>query len=288
MKEYKMEIGGYGKENQLQKDLIFWSDALGELKHGESKEPIEEGDLPKELATAYHELWTNRYMNLCYLAEYQGQYGVALVNEFDSVVASNENTDIDNLYSIMVKRIMDMEESAVFAGMIFMAGQWTGFGDCHEAILFVPWNTPKERLERAARIFDNIYSANEDKRQTLSVRRLTSTAKMIESDSTGAPWFALFADISAPITIPSGRMLAISTGLEILVPKHCVGEIHARGKLASEKGLCPVDSLLGGDDYMEIRVVLLNRSKETQTINPGEKIARLVIQQCAEVEVEEG
>ena len=285
MKEYKIDPENRAVGNPIKNDLIYWSDALGEPK--KNGKTISEEELPRELKTAKKDLWSNRFMSLCYLAEYLGDYGVCLVNEFDTVTASNENTDIDKLYGIMVKRIGDMEESPAFAGMRFLAGQWTGFGDCHEAILFVPWNIPKERFERAVRIFDNIYSASEEKRPSLAIRRVTESAVLPERDKNGAPWFSVQADIKEPVAIPAGEIVSLSTGLEARIPEGCIGEIHARGRLALEKKLCSVDAIIGGNDFVPLRIVLENQSRETQVVNPGEKLARLVIQQCVVVNLEE-
>ena len=285
MKDFKVDASRRAEGNPIRKELVYWSDALGEPK--KDGKTVDQEALPRELRTARKELWSNRFRSLCYLAQYQGDYGIALVNEFDPVTASNENTDMDGLYGIMVKRIMDMEDSPAFSEMSFLAGQWTGFGDCHEAILFVPWNVPKERVERGVRIFDNIYTATEERRPALEVHRLTETAILPKRDDNGAPWFSLQADISEPVVIRSGETASLETGVEVRIPEGCIGEVHARGKLAAEKRLYSVDTIIGGRNFVPVRILLENRSKDPQTIRPGERIARLVIQQCALAEIEE-
>ena len=285
MREYKIDSENRTEGNPIKKDLIYWSDALGEpKKDGKS---VDAAALPRELATAKKQLWSDRFLSLCYLACYRGEYGICMVNEFDPVVASNENTDMDNLYSIMVGRIKDMEGSPAFSEMSFLAGQWTGFGDCHEAILFIPWNAPKERVERAIRIFDNIYCATEKNRPKLAVRKVSPTAVLPIADPNGAPWYSIEADIKEPAIIPAGSIKSLETGLEVLIPEGCIGEVHARGKLALGKDLRSVDTIIGGKEFVPLRIVLRNMSNEARSIEPGEKIARLVIQQCVSAQLVE-
>ncbi len=287
MKEYKIDSEKRSEGNPIKKDLIYFSDALGEPRI--NGKPADIADLPKELITAKKELWSNRFLSLCYLAKYKDEYGIVLVNEFDPVTAANENTDMNGLYGIMIKRILDMEQSPAFSEMSLLAGQWTGFGDCHEAILFIPWNVQKTRMERAVRIFDNIYSATEKETVALAVRKVSETAVLPEKDPNGAPWFSIQADISEPVEIKPGALVSLETGIEVRIPEGCIGEVHARGKLATGKDLRSLDTIIGGRDFVPLRIVLENCSKETQKVLPGEKLARLVIQQCvvAELAVEE-
>jgi len=63
-------------------DLKYWSSACGELHQWGIKD-ITEDELPDELKKIYHEWWEeNKDGNYCYLAEYRGIYGIALVNEY--------------------------------------------------------------------------------------------------------------------------------------------------------------------------------------------------------------
>lgn len=63
-------------------DLRYWCNACGELHHW-GQYNITEEDLPGRLRDMYNEIWEESpYGNYCYLVEYKGEYGIALINEY--------------------------------------------------------------------------------------------------------------------------------------------------------------------------------------------------------------
>jgi dUTP pyrophosphatase len=63
------------------------------------------------------------------------------------------------------------------------------------------------------------------------------------------------------------------------VPQGCAGLVYARSSLGAKRGLAPANKVgvIDSDYRGEIRVVLLNHSKYTQTVEPGERIAQFLI-----------
>ena len=63
------------------------------------------------------------------------------------------------------------------------------------------------------------------------------------------------------------------------VPKGCAGLIYARSSLGAKRGLAPANKVgvIDSDYRGEIRVVLFNHSKQTQKVEPGERVAQLLI-----------
>ncbi len=85
--------------------------------------------------------------------------------------------------------------------------------------------------------------------------------------------------MDAAVTIESGKTEFIHTGLAMEIPVGFAGLIYARSGLASKKGLAPANKVgvIDADYRGEIMVALHNHSKEAATVEPGERIAQLVI-----------
>lgn len=63
-------------------DLRYWSNACGEL-HQWGTRDIKFEELPEQLQDIYEDRWEEgKDGNYCYLVEYKGEYGIALVNEY--------------------------------------------------------------------------------------------------------------------------------------------------------------------------------------------------------------
>lgn len=87
------------------------------------------------------------------------------------------------------------------------------------------------------------------------------------------------AHIDVTIDIPPFSRRLIPTGLHMALPKEHVGFICPRSGLAIKKGLTVLNApgVLDCDFNGEIGVILINLSNEVQSINPGDRIAQLVI-----------
>ena len=97
--------------------------------------------------------------------------------------------------------------------------------------------------------------------------------------SEGAAGADLYACIDQAVTILPGETAWIPTGIALEVPKGCAGLVYARSSLGAKRGLAPANKVgvIDSDYRGEIRVVLLNHSKEEQTVQPGERIAQFII-----------
>lgn len=95
-------------------------------------------------------------------------------------------------------------------------------------------------------------------------------------DAAGAD---LFACMDVPVVIDPGMTEFVHTGLAIELPKYTAGLIYARSGLACKKGIAPANKVGVIDcDYRgEIMVALHNHSKEAVSIEPGERIAQIIV-----------
>lgn len=126
----------------------------------------------------------------------------------------------------------------------------------------------------------------------LKVKKLLPEAKMPSYASASAAGADLYALSDHEIRIDAHGTAVVHTGIAAEIPEGYVGLIFARSGLASKKGLAPANKVgvIDSDYRGEIRVALLNHSKYTQSIEPYERVAQLVIMPyvCAEfIETEE-
>ena len=89
----------------------------------------------------------------------------------------------------------------------------------------------------------------------------------------------LYACIDETVTLAPGETRLINTGLAMEIPVGYAGLIYARSGLASKKGLAPANKVgvVDADYRGEIMVALHNHSTSDASIEPGERIAQMVI-----------
>lgn len=113
----------------------------------------------------------------------------------------------------------------------------------------------------------------------IKIKRNTKTAKLPTMGSEYAAGYDLYADTDEPVGIGSGETHYISTGISIEIPNGYAGLIFARSGMATKKGLAPANKVgvIDPDYRGTVMVAIHNHSKEAKTIEPGERIAQLVV-----------
>ncbi|MBL4709056.1 MAG: dUTP diphosphatase [Flavobacteriales bacterium] len=101
----------------------------------------------------------------------------------------------------------------------------------------------------------------------------------------------LRANIDAPISVGSLEKVVVPTGLFMEIPIGYEAQVRPRSGLAFKHGITVLNSpgTIDADYRGEIKVILVNLSKETFIIENGERIAQMVIaahEQAEWVEVE--
>ncbi len=99
----------------------------------------------------------------------------------------------------------------------------------------------------------------------------------------------LAAAIDAPITIEPGRRHAIDTGLAFAIPAGYEGQVRPRSGLALKHGVTLVNSpgTIDADYRGAVRVIVINHGAEPFVVQPGERIAQLVIAPVTQAELVE-
>ena len=99
----------------------------------------------------------------------------------------------------------------------------------------------------------------------------------------------LKANIKESVTLGSLERAMIPTGLFIQLPEGYEAQVRPRSGLAAKHGITVTNSpgTIDADYRGEVCVLLVNLSKEPFTIEPGERIAQMVIARHEHVEWEE-
>ena len=89
----------------------------------------------------------------------------------------------------------------------------------------------------------------------------------------------LYACLDENVLIPTGETVFIPTGLALEVPVGCAGLIYARSSMGTKRGLAPANKVgvIDSDYRGQVMVALHNHGKEDQIVQPGERIAQLLI-----------
>lgn len=97
----------------------------------------------------------------------------------------------------------------------------------------------------------------------------------------------LAADLDAPLTLAPGKRTAVPTGIAIELPSGFEGQVRARSGRALNEGLAVLNApgTIDADYRGEIRIILINLGDRPIVIQPGERIAQLVIAPVAHAEV---
>ena len=99
----------------------------------------------------------------------------------------------------------------------------------------------------------------------------------------------LKADIQEPVVLHPLERTLVPTGLYIALPKGYEAQVRPRSGLAAKYGVTVLNTpgTIDADYRGEIKVILANLSAEDFTVNPGERIAQMVVARHEHVEWEE-
>ena len=96
----------------------------------------------------------------------------------------------------------------------------------------------------------------------------------------GAAGMDLRAHLEEPLLLHSLERSLVPTGLHIELPQGYEAQVRPRSGLAIRQGITCLNSpgTIDSDYRGEIKIVLVNLSGEDQVIEPGDRVAQLVIQ----------
>lgn len=116
-------------------------------------------------------------------------------------------------------------------------------------------------------------------RARVEIRRTRADAKLPRYMSAAAAGADLSAAIDAPLVLAPGDRRAVDTGLAMAISHGFEGQVRPRSGLAIKQGLTVVNApgTIDSDYRGEVKVLLVNLGSEPVTIEPGQRIAQLII-----------
>lgn len=107
-----------------------------------------------------------------------------------------------------------------------------------------------------------------------------STNELPAYATSGSSGMDIRAFLDIPKTLLPFERALIPTGIFIELPKEYEVQVRPRSGLAIKQGITCLNTpgTIDADYRGEIKIILINLSIEEQVINPGDRIAQLVIQ----------
>ena len=123
------------------------------------------------------------------------------------------------------------------------------------------------------------------------------TVKVVNKGANPLPEYATIASagmdvrasIDAPITLAPLQRAMVPTGLFLEIPVGYEVQVRPRSGLAAKKGITVLNApgTIDADYRGEVTVILVNLSSEPFVVEPGERIAQLVLARHEHIEWEE-
>ena len=121
----------------------------------------------------------------------------------------------------------------------------------------------------------------------IKVINLSKTNKLPEYKTSGSAGMDILANLDNPVTINPGKRACIGSGLKMAIPEGYEIQIRPRSGLALREGLTVLNTpgTIDSDYRDEIGVILINQGEEPVVIEPGERIAQLVLNRIEKAEL---
>ena len=113
----------------------------------------------------------------------------------------------------------------------------------------------------------------------VKIKKVRDGARVPERGTGDAAGADLYACLDEAVTIDAHKTVMIPTGIAAELPPYYAGLVFARSGLASKRDLAPANKvgLIDPDYRGEIMVALHNHGEAPQTVEPGERVAQLVL-----------
>lgn len=123
----------------------------------------------------------------------------------------------------------------------------------------------------------------------LSFKRLKSNAVAPMYQTSGSAGADVSAFINGSITLHPGERALVPTGIALEIPDGYEVQVRARSGLSAKHGVCLANGVgtIDSDYRGEIGVILINLGLKPFLIEPGMRIAQIVVVPCLQVTFEE-
>lgn len=113
----------------------------------------------------------------------------------------------------------------------------------------------------------------------IQIKKLRPQAKLPEYMTALAAGMDICANLDDALVLESGQRCLVPTGLACAIPPGYEIQVRPRSGLAIRHGIALVNSpgTIDADYRGEVSIILINHGLESFTINPGDRIAQLVV-----------
>ena len=113
----------------------------------------------------------------------------------------------------------------------------------------------------------------------IKVKKLNEFAKLPTRGSSDAAGYDLYAATNQILDIAPHSTIKVGTGLSFELPEGTFAAIFARSGIATKRGLRPENcvGVIDSDYRGPVIVALHNDTEELQFIEPGERIAQMIL-----------
>lgn len=122
---------------------------------------------------------------------------------------------------------------------------------------------------------------------TINIRIINQSDNPLpEYATTGASGMDVRAFLATPVVLQPLERALIPTGLFMEIPEGYEVQVRPRSGLAVKQGITCLNTpgTIDSDYRGEVKVILINLSNEPQTLQPGDRIAQLVLQKVEKAE----
>lgn len=119
----------------------------------------------------------------------------------------------------------------------------------------------------------------------IDVTKLNNNAILPEYQTSGAAAADVHACLDEPVTLASMERRIIPTGLAVAIPKGYEVQIRARSGLSIKHGIAMVNGVgtIDSDYRGEVGVLVINLGQEPFVIEPGMRIAQMVLSKYEQI-----
>ena len=123
----------------------------------------------------------------------------------------------------------------------------------------------------------------------IKIKKISNEVLTPKYETPGSSGMDIAAYIEQDIIINPGEKALISTGFSLTIPQGHEVQIRPRSGLAVKKNITVLNTpgTVDADYRGEIKVILINHSKDKFTVKKGERIAQMVVCPVVQVQLEE-
>ena len=111
------------------------------------------------------------------------------------------------------------------------------------------------------------------------VQKFDKNIKLPVYKTSGSSGMDLMAYIKNKITINPSKVVIVSTGISVAIPKNYEIQIRPRSGLAATKGVSVLNTpgTIDSDYRGEIKIILINLSKKSFIVKSGDRVAQMIL-----------